>query len=424
MKTLVCKKCGTTMTVDFGECECPVCGAVYYILPDETPAKTETPPTKDAFAGMEGFTPITQITSAQDFIEKAPELDISKAGDDDIFRTSTWKTVSYPDETQAFKPVEKQPVSSEPAPMPVRRTPPVQNRDREASGPSPKQRQKNTKRMFIVSAVALLAVLTLVLAIMSGAFDFSKDGEKKTMPSVINLTEEHATTLLTEMGLKVTRQEDFSDTVVEGSVIQQSVKEGKIVKDGDTVMLTISKGRDESQPTSDKEAKVPYIVGKTYDQANRELSIVGLLIARAADQYSDKPEGQIISQTPENGTVLKEGDIVTVIVSKGAEPSPSPTGYSITVTSGAGGTVSPKGLVTVPENESKTFAITPNEGYEVREVKVDGTSVGAVNSYTFSNVTGDHTLYVVFQVKVTPTPTPTPATPTPTPATPTPSPTE
>ncbi|MEF9972162.1 MAG: hypothetical protein RR731_07615, partial [Oscillospiraceae bacterium] len=104
-------------------------------------------------------------------------------------------------------------------------------------------------------------------------------------------------------------------------------------------------------------------------------------------------------------------------ISKGKEPA---KGFDITVTAGKGGTVSPKGVVTVEEGKSQSFTITPDSGYEIREVKIDGQDIGAQTGYTFTNVTGAHTVYVVFQVKPTPTPSPVPTpapTPTPPPAT-------
>ena len=72
--------------------------------------------------------------------------------------------------------------------------------------------------------------------------------------------------------------------------------------------------------------------------------------------------------------------------------------YSITSTAGAGGTISPSGTVTVNAGTSKTFTITSNAGYHVSDVKVDGASVGAVTTYTLSNVTANHTIASTFAV--------------------------
>ena len=74
--------------------------------------------------------------------------------------------------------------------------------------------------------------------------------------------------------------------------------------------------------------------------------------------------------------------------------------YDITATAGKGGTITAEGLadgkVSVTEGESATFTITANDGYEVSDVKVDGTSVGKRTSYTFENVTAAHTIEATF----------------------------
>jgi len=68
----------------------------------------------------------------------------------------------------------------------------------------------------------------------------------------------------------------------------------------------------------------------------------------------------------------------------------------ITATVGTGGSISPSGSVSVNEGGSQTFTITANSGYRTSNVLVDGQSVGAVSSYTFDNVTADHTISASF----------------------------
>ncbi|MBN2026118.1 MAG: hypothetical protein JW854_05105 [Actinobacteria bacterium] len=70
--------------------------------------------------------------------------------------------------------------------------------------------------------------------------------------------------------------------------------------------------------------------------------------------------------------------------------------YMITVTAGANGSITPSGNVYVNDGDSQTFTITPDEYYEVEDVLVDGGSVGAVTSYTFTNVTDNHTIEASF----------------------------
>jgi hypothetical protein len=72
------------------------------------------------------------------------------------------------------------------------------------------------------------------------------------------------------------------------------------------------------------------------------------------------------------------------------------TYYTITASVGTGGSISPSGGVTVQSGASQTFTITPNSGYRIGSVTVDGVSQGAVTSYTFSAVTTNHTIVASF----------------------------
>ena len=73
--------------------------------------------------------------------------------------------------------------------------------------------------------------------------------------------------------------------------------------------------------------------------------------------------------------------------------------YTITATAGAGGSISPSGDVKVNHGANQSFTITPNTGYNIEDVKIDGSSIGAVTNYTFTNVTGNHTIAVTFKIK-------------------------
>ena len=70
--------------------------------------------------------------------------------------------------------------------------------------------------------------------------------------------------------------------------------------------------------------------------------------------------------------------------------------YTIEATAGAGGSISPSDSVSVREGRDQTFTITPDKGYAVSNVKIDGKSIGAVKSYTFENVSRTHTIEVIF----------------------------
>jgi hypothetical protein len=72
---------------------------------------------------------------------------------------------------------------------------------------------------------------------------------------------------------------------------------------------------------------------------------------------------------------------------------------TITASTGTNGSISPAGSVNVSIGSGQTFAISPDSGYVVSDVLVDGASVGAIDTYTFSNVAADHTINAVFTLE-------------------------
>jgi len=70
--------------------------------------------------------------------------------------------------------------------------------------------------------------------------------------------------------------------------------------------------------------------------------------------------------------------------------------FTITATAGDGGSITPSGEVAVQAGDDQEFTIEPGEGYQVDDVLVDGESVGAVTTYVFENVSGDHSIHAGF----------------------------
>ena len=84
--------------------------------------------------------------------------------------------------------------------------------------------------------------------------------------------------------------------------------------------------------------------------------------------------------------------------STATSPELKPETYTITASAGTGGSITPTGDVTVNKGEDKTFTITPDEGYEIANVQVDGVSVTVTdNSYTFTGVQENHSISVTFR---------------------------
>jgi PKD repeat protein len=70
--------------------------------------------------------------------------------------------------------------------------------------------------------------------------------------------------------------------------------------------------------------------------------------------------------------------------------------YTITPSAGANGAISPSGVVSGIDGANQTFNITPNAGYHIADVLVDGSSVGTNSTYTFTNVQANHTINASF----------------------------
>lgn len=74
--------------------------------------------------------------------------------------------------------------------------------------------------------------------------------------------------------------------------------------------------------------------------------------------------------------------------------------HTITAVAGENGTISPNGAVVVNDGADQTFTFTPNNGYEIDKVRVDGTKVKVTaNVYTVANITADHMINVTFKRK-------------------------
>lgn len=98
-----------------------------------------------------------------------------------------------------------------------------------------------------------------------------------------------------------------------------------------------------------------------------------------------------------------------------ATPSPVSKVFTISAVAGRGGSISPAGIIEVNEGDSKTFSITPDKGYEISELKVDGVSITSATSYSFTNIDDNHSIYAVFravQAATEPPSTQKPSSPT------------
>lgn len=104
--------------------------------------------------------------------------------------------------------------------------------------------------------------------------------------------------------------------------------------------------------------------------------------------------------TDESVTVLdKKGNYASYFTMKyrSTGSNSSSTSYTITATAGDGGTISPKGSVSASKGTNRTFTITAKDDYKIADVLVDGKSVGAVDEYTFKDISTSHTIKATFK---------------------------
>ncbi len=92
-------------------------------------------------------------------------------------------------------------------------------------------------------------------------------------------------------------------------------------------------------------------------------------------------------------------DVKLIAAGGDSSEAPEQDSFTITASAGQGGSINPKGEVTVKKGESQTFTIAPSDGYEIADVIVDGVSKGAIDTYTFEEVSEVHSIAASFSEK-------------------------
>lgn len=146
---------------------------------------------------------------------------------------------------------------------------------------------------------------------------------------------------------------------------------------------------------------LPYPSGTGQEDEFRVFDFEGLDRSYTAGDYGAGVESAIKnSEVKEYETERSELGIKVTIPRNGRLGAMAltwqQTEHTITATAGEGGTISPSGSVKVRDTGSQTFTITPNSGYRIKDVTVDGVSQGALTTYLFENVTNDHSITVTF----------------------------
>lgn len=129
------------------------------------------------------------------------------------------------------------------------------------------------------------------------------------MPEVLGKSVEEARNLLLQQGLKSDVHYEESDADKSGIVIDSSVDQGAQVEEGSTVILTAGSG-----PAG---IEVPGVVDKTFEEAEEMLTQLGFAVTKEEESSDEVDENHVISQMPEAGSRVPEGQNITVTVSKG-----------------------------------------------------------------------------------------------------------
>lgn len=116
---------------------------------------------------------------------------------------------------------------------------------------------------------------------------------------------------------------ETSDTVLQGDVIRTDPAAGSVLGEGEVVTLYVSTGPEVEQ------ALVPKLAGRTEQEAITAIEELGLVYAGSRTQESDRPAGEVVSQSVPEGMEVDKGTSIYIYVSNGAfyvEPSEEPSG--------------------------------------------------------------------------------------------------
>lgn len=250
------------------------------------------------------------------------------------------------------------------------------------------------KRLLIATVIlSALALVVLILSLMSPSFHFKNHTPTNEMPDMIGMTEKEAVEIIKKAGGNAAISYAHDQTR-KGLVIEQGVAKGERIMHNQTVSIKVSLGPEAAPSTQDDWNTVPDFSGLTVENAEKTAQKLNMKIVVGEYVFDEQVRyGSICQQSPAAGIRVAPDTEVHVNLSKG----PQIIRYTITITCGSGGTVTPGGTVTVEKGKSTSFAIIPDDGYEIESMIVDGEAVTPSVYYQFSDVDKNHTLAVTFK---------------------------
>lgn len=158
-------------------------------------------------------------------------------------------------------------------------------------------RRRTSKR---VRRNRIIAVVIAGLIGIAGWYQLFGPGSQNAIPSVIGATKSEAISTMAEFGITVkAKKSTFDELVPKGKIITMSPPAGSRLAEGESITVIISKGPERYE--------VPNLKGKNLSQAAVALANEKLVLGKTEEQFSSNvPKDQIISVSPEPGTLVKK----------------------------------------------------------------------------------------------------------------------
>ncbi|MEW2809408.1 Stk1 family PASTA domain-containing Ser/Thr kinase [Streptomyces massasporeus] len=173
--------------------------------------------------------------------------------------------------------------------------------------PPPARRRSGSRR----GPAAIVVAVLLVLGLGAGIW-YINSGQFTEVPPLLAKTQEQAEDRLQDAGLELGKvKHAYSDTVERGQIISTDPKAGTRIRGNDAVGITVSDGPET--------VRVPALAGRKLDKARSLLKEDGLEPGMVTREFSeDVPRGSVITARPADGTKVRAGTGVALVVSKGA----------------------------------------------------------------------------------------------------------
>lgn len=173
----------------------------------------------------------------------------------------------------------------------------------------------------ILVSIGGILITLLIVGIVSATLWLSPHKKEKfiAVPSVIGKTVEDAEAFLKSEGTEIVIEviaEEESGEYEEGVIIKQTPGSDEKIKTEGTIQVTLAKAVGEGLP---KEVDVPDVIDIDASEAQRMLDARGLFYRVERAYHTQIEQGKVIDQNPKANSKALEGDIITLIVSKGPE---------------------------------------------------------------------------------------------------------